>query len=626
MRKGSSVIKDAMPASTRPGSAPVKQRFLKGAKLCFCLLLCVFLCSCAYGGEEDPEKDLIKVTLVDSLLFTADEPAQSVAYGGTVSFTLTMRQGYTVSACSYEDYEVTGQDGVYTLTLRNVTRPSRVTVTASAQAKEPNTNPERTCSIRYVYNDGTDREKTETYTLSYHIRPNTMTGNGIERDGYTLLCWNTSPDGTGQDIGLGSRATVGEDGTLTLYGKWVKWADASDFVTRRQDGTLVLTGYRGDGTDEMLVIPGKINGLTVTVITSSFTTSMSCGTLSSTTLVLPSTIQTVEDNAFLHSAFREIYFFDNLETFGSKAFPNAIATIHINAATAPRLQKENYNVRFADNIDLLIANQDKKKMIFFSGCSMCYGLDSSMVEDAFDGEYVVINAGLNGEFNALFQLECMLPYISEGDILIHAPEQPNPYQFLANKMVDSRVYCMVEGNYDLLALADFSYNAYMIESYTSYAGFRQKTEECTYEDYNVLFNNYGDYVEPRPYDESTEMVRDVSYSELWGYDNELLTEENIAFLASVYDQFRQRGAEVYFAWAPMNECSTAHEDIRAAADSYQERLEELFAPYGIPVISEATDYIYQGRYFYDTDYHLNDLGVAIHTEQLIEDIQEALRQ
>ena len=589
-----------------------------------CLLMCLLLCACSQNAASAPEKDFVRVTLVDSVLFTADEPSQSVPYGGTASFTLRMREGYTVSDCSYEDYVVAQGDGTCTLTLNNVTRPMRVTVTATAAPKAVNTNPETTCTIRYVYNDGTAREKTETYTLSYHIRPNTMNGSGISRDGYTLLCWNTEPDGTGQDIGLGSRATVGEDGTLTLYGKWVKWADEKDFVTRRQDGTLILTGYRGSGKDEMLVIPGKIGGLTVTSIASSFTTGMRCGTLSSTTLVLPSSIVTVEDNAFLHANFREIYFFDNLENFGSKAFPNAIATFHINAATAPRLQKENYNVRFADNLDLIIANQDKKKLIFFSGCSMCYGLDSTMVEAAFGGEYVVINAGLNGEFNALFQLECILPYVGEGDILIHAPEQPNPYQFLTNVMVDSRVYCMVEGNYDLLALADFSNNAYMIESYTSYAGFRQETAECTYEDYTAQFNNYGDYAEPRPYDESTETARDVAYSQLWGFDFTLLTEANVDFLASVYERFRQKGTTVYFAWAPMNEQSTAHEDIYATAASFQSELETLLAPHGIPVISQMTDCIYKGRYFYDTDYHLNDLGVAIHTQGLINAVKTAL--
>ena len=595
----------------------------RSGRRAFCaLLLCVFFCACLRGSAEAAAEETVRVTLVDSVFFTAEEPSQSVAYGGTARFTLTTVPGFAVSSCSYADCEITGGDGEYTLLLKNVTRPSRITVYAASEPKEINTNPEFSCSIRYVFNDGTAREKTEQYTLSYHIRPNTMNGNGIERDGWTLLCWNTRADGTGEDVGLGSRVTVEKDETLTLYGKWVKWENADDFVTQRRDGAIVLTGYRGSGKADLFVIPGKIGGLTVEGLASSFTTNMRCGTLSSSVLVLPPTIRTVDDNAFLHSSFREIWFSDSLETFGSNAFPNAISVFHISAATAPRLQKENYNMRFPDNLDLIIKNRDQKKMIFFSGCSMCYGLDSAMVEKAFSGEYVVIDAGLNGEFNALFQLECILPYIGPGDILIHAPEQKNAYQFLAGKLVDSRVYCMAEGNYDLLALADFSYNAFMIESYTSYAGFRQRTEECSYSDYNGMFNNYGDYAVERPYDESTEMMRDISYTENWGFDPELLTAENISFLASVYDLFRQKGAEVYFSWAPMNESSTGNEDLTAAAEDFQEELKKLFEPYGISIISEVTDYVYPGRYFFDTDFHLNELGVILRTERLIEDIKK----
>ena len=587
--------------------------------------LCILLCSCAPSVVADTGKDYVNVSLVDSELFSAKEPSQSVKYGETARFTLKMLPGFSFASCSYGDYEIAGQDGEYTLFIKNVTRPSRVTVSAVSEQKPANTNPAFSCSIRYVFNDGTNKEQTEHYTLSYHIRPNTKNAEGIERDGYTLLCWNTRADGKGEDVGLGSRVTVEENGSLTLYGKWAPWANADDFVTARQDGALVLTGYRGSGKEEIFVIPGKIDGLTVERISSSFTTSMRCGELSSKTLVLPSTIRTVEDNAFLHSAFKEIYFFDNLESFGSKAFPNALSTFHINAATAPRLLKENYNVRFPDNLDRIILNQDRKKMIFFSGCSMCYGLDSRVVEEAFDGEYVIVDAGLNGEFNALFQLECILPYVGEEDVLIHAPEEPNVYQFLVSKMVDSRVYCMVEGNYDLLALADFSYNAFMIEAYTTYAEFRKKTEECTYADYNENFNNYGDCVEVRPYDESTEAERDISYSEVWGYDLNLLTGETISFLAGVYDLFRQKGVRVYFSFAPMNSCSTGNEDLFAAAASYEEKLKELLEPYGVPIISKVTDYIYPGRYFYDTDYHLNDLGAFLRTERLIEDVKNALK-
>ena len=73
--------------------------------ICLCLLLMFPLCSAA-------EEKTVKVTIVDSLMFQVDEPSRSVPYGGNVSFRLTMRAGYTVASCSYEDYAVSGQDGI----------------------------------------------------------------------------------------------------------------------------------------------------------------------------------------------------------------------------------------------------------------------------------------------------------------------------------------------------------------------------------------------------------------------------------------------------------------------------------------------------------------------------------
>ena len=164
----------------------------------------------------------------------------------------------------------------------------------------------------------------------------------------------------------------------------------------------------------------------------------------------------------------------------------------------------------------------------------------------------------------------------------------------------------------------------MAEAYNVYVSFRAEEEECDYSDYPGWFNNYGDYAGERPYDEQDDASRDVAYSQGWGFDIELLNEETAATLNEIYQKFRERGAEVYFSWAPINEQSDGNEDIYAAAEEFQARLKELFEPYDIKIISEVTDYIWPGRYFYDTDYHLNDMGALLRTEQLEGDIKAAL--
>ena len=45
---------------------------------------------------------------------------------------------------------------------------------------------------------------------------------------------------------------------------------------------------------------------------------------------------------------------------------------------------------------------------------------------------------------------------------------------------------------------------------------------------------------------------------------------------------------------------------------------------GYRVISSVKDYVMEGRYFYDSDYHLGEGGAALRTARLIEDLKRHL--
>ena len=254
------------------------RKISSGTKKIIYVLLCalfaaVFVLASCVTQEASPSVRTVKVSIVDSLYFTSEQSSAKVEYGGDAVFVLNMRGGYRFSSCDYPEYEVAEEGTVCTITLKNVKKPARVVVSASNVGSPVNINPEFTCAIEYVMNDGTGARRKVDYTLSYHIRPNTLSGEGIDRDGYTLLGWNTKEDGSGEHIGLGSRATVAKGQTLTLYGEWVEWMDESLFVTnRRPDGTTHITGYRGDGDVQPFVVPGKVGGVEVSEITSSLIT------------------------------------------------------------------------------------------------------------------------------------------------------------------------------------------------------------------------------------------------------------------------------------------------------------------------------------------------------------------
>ena len=587
-------------------------------------LTAVLICGCVQ--KEEFIKN-ISVTIADSLFFTPSVSATRVKAGDDLTVTLEMLHGYEFVSCDYENYSVMPVGlGAVKLTLHDICVPSRVTVTTQLRQTD-NSREEINCSVSYNLNGGDYEGKSEltyNYTLTEHLRPNTWNGQGIKKDGYTLIGWNTQSDGNGEHIGLGSRVTVGDGENITLYAEWVKWLPEEDFLYRTHpDGTAAVTGYRGDGNEEMFVIPAEIDGYTINEIAGSLTTNIPCGKIISPVLVLPDTIISISGGAFTNSAFREIYFFDNIEFIADNSFPYNITTYHINAALAPRYQAVNNSTYYADCVDRLITTGDKKQIIFFAGCSTAYGINSPMVQAAAGEDYAVCNLGVNGDINGAFQLEVILHYISEGDILVHTPEVMSAPQLMSSFYLDGRAFIMCEGNYDLLSIPDFSESDLIFRAYMHYVTIRNNEQECSYTDgRSEDFNIYGDYIYPRPYVEENESERDVSYSaNAYNFTPEMLTEDGIEKLTSYYDDAVAKGAKVCISYSPTNGSSQTDVPVEEAAEAFDKRFRTLLSSFGYSLISDYRDYIFEGRYFYDSDYHLNELGAILRTGQLLEDLQ-----
>lgn len=594
---------------------------LAAAVICFSAF-----CACAPTAE----KDTVRVSVVDSVFFTAQNTAGKIERGGDFSVRLDMRFGYEFASCDYPDYtaeRVAG--GSVLLTLKNVERPSRVTV-SSRKVEIERRVLNIDCSITYDYNggycaDGFSRRKID-YELEMHLRPNTWNGAGLIRSGYTLFGWNTEPDGSGEHIGLGSRVTVPGGESVTLYAEWLEQIDESYFETVAvTEDACALTGYRGRGDAEPFVLPSVVDGRTVVEIAGGFTNNMRCGELTANTLVVPDTVRIIRDYAFTYSHFTTLCFADSMEDIEDDAFPYYFKTIHINAVRPPNFLDVNYSSFFADAADRLILDVDRKKLVLFSGCSFGYGANSEYMDKAFDGKYAIVNMGINGDINAAFQLDIILNYLNEGDILVHAPEQMSRDQLMLTRFTNDFIFIMTEGNYDLLSKVDFSENRGLWSAYRFYIKRKKESDACDYLDgiageYNV----FGDMIIDRPYDESTEAARDVTYSDgEYCFEPEFLTDEAIERLTRYYGDIERRGAKVYTSYAPINKSARAAGEIERKGHEFAEIFERKLGEKGFSVISDVDDYMFAGRYFYDSDYHLNELGALIRTERLVADLKKA---
>lgn len=468
-------------------------------------------------------------------------------------------------------------------------------------------------------------ELVKRYHLGKHLRINTFIGTDLfMREGYTLSGWNTKADGSGQQIGLGSRVEWKEN--LTLFAQWVPWTDSTFFTYEKEDGFAVITGY--SGTDEQICVPAILGGLPVRSLAEKAFAGVDCKSV-----FLPSGIYEIEKWAFQNCELEELYFFDDLAKISDYAFQGCgeFRTVHINAVEAPAYSG-NYFDTFQDKYDRLLSLKDRKKIVLFSGSSTRFGYDSSLIDEAFP-EYEVVNMGVFAYSPALPQLELILDCVQEGDILIDSPEfDAANRQFCSQKEMDYAVFAMMESNYDTFAKLDIRNYTQVFTAYSAYQSARRDMDRKSYEmspadfdeDGNPVmessYNMYGDYILYRPKSEEEKPIYGLPVN----YTVNAFPKDT--YIRSINEEFRKfldKGVHVYFTYSPRNRLALSEE----STSEERAQLHEYFQNNLIfPVISELEDSLYSGIYLYGTDNHLSTEGVKIRTEKVIQDLKKQLKQ
>ena len=100
---------------------------------------------------------------------------------------------------------------------------------------------------------------TAVFSSPFHLCYSTVVDNGtFYRSGYTLLEYNTEPDGSGTPVNPGGKIPVPAGSALHLYAVWAEWSPEEDFIYTVADGKATVVSYLGD--DDPLVIPESLGG------------------------------------------------------------------------------------------------------------------------------------------------------------------------------------------------------------------------------------------------------------------------------------------------------------------------------------------------------------------------------
>ena len=586
------------------------------------LFLLGILCITGCGKKQDVEDDLCHIVVEAGEGYLVKDAVRVAESGSDVSFSIMLEDGWQFLGSDFrgETETVRESDGkTVQLTLKDVKYSETICVRAEKGQYE----------ITYDANGGQPLSgRSDVIKVGYrgtHQRINTSVGTDLfERDGYTLIGWNTRADGSGLAVGLGSRIEWSEG--ITLYAQWTSWTDEDCFSYREDAGFAVITGYVGK--NEEICVPASLGGLPVRTIAEKAFYRVGCRTV-----ILPYGIYEIEKWAFQDSSLEKLYIYDDLIKVSDYAFEGCaeFRTLQINAIEAPAYSG-NYFDTFQDKYDRMLSLKDKKKIVLFSGSSTRFGYDSALIDEAFP-EYEVVNMGVFAYSPALPQLELIRSCMKEGDILVDSPEfDAANRQFCHQKNLDYAVFAMMESNYDAFALLDLREYTQVFTAFSAYQAARRDMERKSYEvcaadydeDGNAVsepsYNLYGDYVLYRPNAEKEEPVYGLAVNYTV---NAFPKETYIASINAEFQKFLDSGVKVYFTYSPRNKFALSEdstEEERARLHGYLQ--EELI----VPVISALEDSLYSGTYLYGTDNHLSTEGVKIRTEKVIRDLKAQLEK
>lgn len=581
------------------------------------LLLALLALSLSACGDGPPPGARIQVSLIESDGFTVEKNGVWVEPGWSAIFVLHLEDGAELDAVDYDGPVRVWKEGDATcLELSGIRYPVRAGVTLTNHYR----------SILYDPNGGLQRGGHTggiqfTYDTAVHARPNTSIGTDLFwRDGCTLTGWNTAPDGSGQRVGLGSRITVPPQG-MTLYAQWSPWNAPGDFscLERAEDGGVAITGWHG--SSERAVIPEQVGGKPVTAIAAGAFEDAGIRSL-----ILPKTLKTIEDGAFARSALQTLVLFDNIESVSDAAFSGCenLQTLYINAIEAPFGYLYRKESVYADKVDLLIAAQGQRKLVFYGGCSMWYNLDGQMALEALGDRFVPVNMGLNGTSSSLIQMKIMEAFLERGDILFHTPELSSTQQLMTYdgmSRYDNKLWSGIENNYDLFALVDLRETGGVFDSLCSYLTLKTKSADYRAQYQDSAGHTYLDAIGSIPYERTAAAEKLVDEVYL---DPDRLASSDLSRLSSVYRGYAEKGVRVLVSYACVN-----IDALPAGQENNIDEADRVFHEIiggmeGPVLISSLSDYIFQNRDFYDTNYHLLSAPARRNTAQWLFDLEAYL--
>ncbi|MBQ2723921.1 MAG: hypothetical protein IJF72_04690 [Clostridia bacterium] len=296
----------------------------------------------------------------------------------------------------------------------------------------------------------------------------------------------------------------------------------------------------------------------------------------------------------------------------------AILLLSTSAVTGDVFQ-QTYYAALEKQFDRL-CQTNEEKVVFVGGSNIAFGMDSRLFEQLYGQP--AVSFGLYGSLGIKSMMDLSKANLKRGDTVVLIPElDPEAY---STYFGGESVWKAVDGRLDMLLSLGFDNAEKMIGTYFDFIS----TKYDYYLDNTVLaptgvycFDGVDQYGEIQK-GLRTSNVMSLGYLAQTNLSSfAQIKSDFIDYINDYVDYCNNRGVEVYFSFSPFNQMAMEKSGI--TQQDLMQLCADLIEALDCIVISNPMDYVYDYRYFYDTNFHLNDAGVPMRTAQLVRDLQFA---
>lgn len=260
-------------------------------------------------------------------------------------------------------------------------------------------------------------------------------------------------------------------------------------------------------------------------------------------------------------------------------------------------------------------NKNEKKIIILGTSSVVFSLDSALLEKELENagiNYKVNGYGLYGALGIKLMMELCYQDIQKDDIVLFSPEYSK--QTMSSYFSALETLKALENNKSYLNRLDDDDLKKVLLNISNYSALKFQNKDKIFDGSGVYklssFDNNMDF--------KNEFLKE-NIMQNYHDENNIIDLNSIPFESSFISyvneyakKVKNKGANFFYYYSPMNRKSIKELNIESL-NSYSKYVDDTFEfeQFNIPI-----DGVYEENWFYDTDYHLNSIGMIHSTLKL----------